>query len=228
MLRRLPSDPEVARPALEGAALPARQRQPPAFPGCGITQPPARKAAEPEIVMGVHQVIPQQALAGLHKPNLDIGKVEARRNFLPDGLSRERLDAHANRVAHPARESQRKTHRPKSARTRSQKQKMSRKNSVGRPCLPPQPMSTSMLQTNGRGPPATLRSRRRPEHARTTPQHAWSGDRVIVSSGSVKALRERQARRPRPGPRLSEGGRQPSTSPLTNRLSPRHQAGIRG
>ncbi len=41
--------------------------------GRGITQPPARKTAEPEIVMGVHQVVPQRALGGLHQAKLDIG-----------------------------------------------------------------------------------------------------------------------------------------------------------
>ena len=80
----------------------------------------------------------------------------------------------------------------------------------------------------GRVRPATLRARQRPEHSRTAQQHARSGDRVIVSSKSMETPRERRARRSRPSPRLSEGGRQPTTSLQTNTPSPRHQAGIRG
>ena len=113
LLLRLPAGPPVAGSALEGAVLPRRQTQPPAPEGRDVAQAAARQPAEAEIVVRVHQRVPQRTLLRRRQTDLDPGQ------GIPFGrlpVHRAGVHALANRhagsMAHPARERQRKPPAP--------------------------------------------------------------------------------------------------------------------
>ncbi len=110
LLFRLPAGPAVARPALEGAALPRGKAHSPVPEGRDGAQPAARKPAKAERVVLVHQRVPERALLRPRQADCDPGQHEP---FGRCSVNRVRLHASANRHAasggHVARESQRKT-----------------------------------------------------------------------------------------------------------------------
>ena len=113
LLLRLPAGPPVARSALEGAVLPRRQAQPPVPEGRDVAQAAARQPAEAEIVVLVHQRVPQRALLRRRQADLDLGQREALGSFPMDRARFHALaNRHAGSVAHPARERQRKPPAP--------------------------------------------------------------------------------------------------------------------
>ena len=108
--RAVPAQPAVPRRALEGARLPAHQRQPMPPPHRHVPQPAPRELPEPQIVVRRHQRVPPAPLVRprrthlhlpqrhfrpverrLHRPF--IGQTPANSQLFPDDFRRQHLGA---------------------------------------------------------------------------------------------------------------------------------------